>query len=46
MAHERKWNKMSAVLLAIPVILLPPLRIIGIIDLAFPLREYVTKSKR
>lgn len=46
LAHERKWNKMSAVLLAIPVILLPPLRIIGIIDLAFPLREYVTKSKR
>lgn len=46
LAHERKWNKMSAVLLAIPVILPLPLRIIGIIDLAFPLREYVTKSKR
>lgn len=46
LAHERKWNKMAAILLAIPVILLPPLRIIGIIDLAFPLREYVTKSKR
>ncbi|KTD84213.1 DUF2232 domain-containing protein [Paenibacillus etheri] len=46
LAHERKWNKMVAILLAIPVILLPPLRIIGIIDLAFPLREYVTKSKR
>ncbi|WP_339318217.1 DUF2232 domain-containing protein [Paenibacillus sp. FSL R10-2734] len=46
LAHERKWNKMVAILLAIPVILLPPLRIIGIIDLAFPLRAYVTKSKR
>lgn len=46
LAHERKWNKMVAILLAIPVILLPPLRIIGIIDLVFPLREYVTKSKR
>lgn len=46
LAYERKWNKMVAILLAIPVILLPPLRIIGIIDLAFPLREYVTKSKR
>lgn len=46
LAHVRKWNKMMAILLTIPVILLPPLRIIGIIDLAFPLRELVTKSKR
>lgn len=46
LAHERKWNKMIAILLAIAVIILPPLRIIGIIDLAFPLREYVTKSRR
>lgn len=46
LAHVRKWNKMIAILLTIPVILLPPLRIIGIIDLAFPLRELVTKSKR
>lgn len=46
LAHVRKWNKMIAILLTIPVIFLPPLRIIGIIDLAFPLRELVTKSKR
>lgn len=46
LAHERKWNKMIAILLAIAVIILPPLRIVGIIDLVFPLREYVTKSRR
>ncbi|ASA24972.1 DUF2232 domain-containing protein [Paenibacillus donghaensis] len=46
LAHERKWNKSVAFLLAVPVILLPSLRIIGIIDLVFPLRELVTKSKR
>lgn len=45
-AHERKWNKIIPILLAIPIILLPPLRIIGIIDLVFPLRAFVTKSKR
>lgn len=46
LVYERKWSKFVAVLLAVPVILLPGLWIIGIIDLAFPLREYVTKSKR
>ncbi|MBT2293288.1 DUF2232 domain-containing protein [Paenibacillus albidus] len=45
-AHEQKWNKIVPILLAVPIILLPPLRIIGIIDLVFPLRELVTKSKR
>lgn len=45
-AHERKWNKVFPILLAIPVVLLPSLWIIGIIDLVFPLRERVTKSKR
>ncbi|WP_223879830.1 DUF2232 domain-containing protein [Paenibacillus spiritus] len=45
-AHERGWNKTLPILLAIPIILLPPLRIIGIIDLVFPLREMVTKSRR
>lgn len=45
-AYERKWNKVFPILLAIPVVLLPSLWIIGIIDLVFPLRERVTKSKR
>ncbi|WP_019914563.1 DUF2232 domain-containing protein [Paenibacillus sp. HW567] len=46
LVHERKWSKVVALLLAVPVILLPGLWIIGIVDLAFPLRELVTKSKR
>ncbi|MDQ0193680.1 DUF2232 domain-containing protein [Paenibacillus wynnii] len=45
-AHERKWNKVFPILLAIPIVLLPSLWIIGIIDLVFPLRARVTKSKR
>lgn len=45
-ADVYKWNKALPILLAIPVIMFPPLRIIGIIDLVFPLRDYVTKSKR
>jgi uncharacterized protein YybS (DUF2232 family) len=45
-AHERNWNKVFPIVLAIPVILLPSLWIIGVIDLVFPLRERVTKSKR
>jgi uncharacterized protein YybS (DUF2232 family) len=44
--YERKWNKIVAILLALPVIWLPGLWIIGIIDMAFPLRELVKKSKR
>jgi uncharacterized protein YybS (DUF2232 family) len=46
LVYERKWSKVVALLLAIPVILMPGLWIIGIVDLAFPLRELVTKSKR
>lgn len=46
LVHERKWNKIVAILLALPVIWLPGLWIIGIIDIAFPLRELVKKSKR
>ncbi|MEK4061665.1 MULTISPECIES: DUF2232 domain-containing protein [unclassified Paenibacillus] len=44
--YERKWCKIVAILLALPVIWLPGLWIIGIIDMAFPLRELVKKSKR
>ncbi|MEK3688068.1 DUF2232 domain-containing protein [Paenibacillus sp. FSL R10-2736] len=44
--HERKWSKIVALLLAIPVIVLPGFWIIGVVDLAFPLRELVKKSKR
>lgn len=46
LVHERKWSKIIALLLAIPVIALPGFWIIGVVDLAFPLRELVKKSKR
>lgn len=44
--YERKWSKIVAILLALLIIWLPGLWIIGIIDMAFPLRELVKKSKR
>lgn len=46
LVHERKWTKVVALLLAIPVIVLPGFWVIGVVDLAFPLRELVKKSKR
>ncbi|WP_150272656.1 DUF2232 domain-containing protein [Paenibacillus tepidiphilus] len=46
LVYERKWSKAVALLLSIPVILFPGLWIIGVIDLAMPLRQLVTKSKR
>lgn len=46
LVYERKWSKIIALLLAIPVIALPGFWIIGVVDLAFPLRELVKKSKR
>ncbi|MNI56851.1 hypothetical protein D3C73_1118780 [compost metagenome] len=46
LAYERKWSKLVALLLAALVIVLPGLWIIGIVDLVFPLREFVKKSKR
>ncbi|UQZ34171.1 DUF2232 domain-containing protein [Paenibacillus sp. PK3_47] len=46
LVYERKWSKIVAILLTVPVLMLPGLWIIGIIDMAFPLRELVTKSKR
>ncbi|CAH1220942.1 hypothetical protein PAECIP111892_04949 [Paenibacillus auburnensis] len=46
LVHERKWSKIVAILLSLLVAWLPGLWIIGIIDIAFPLRELVKKSKR
>ncbi|WP_379137695.1 DUF2232 domain-containing protein [Paenibacillus sp. sgz500958] len=45
-AHEKKWSKVFPVLLAVPILFLPSLWIIGVVDLLFPLRERVAKSKR
>ncbi|WP_083676423.1 DUF2232 domain-containing protein [Paenibacillus sp. FSL H8-0548] len=43
LAHQRGWNKAIPVLIAIPVLLFPPLSIIGVLDTAFPIRKSFTK---
>lgn len=46
LSHTKKWNPVIPYFLAAAVFSIGPLRIIGIIDLAFPLREAISKSKR
>lgn len=46
LSHTKKWNPVIPYFLAALVFFIGPLRIIGIIDLAFPLREAISKSKR
>ncbi|MDP4096434.1 YybS family protein [Paenibacillus sp. P96] len=46
LVHARKWSPVLSFVFAGIVLLIHPLRIIGIIDLAFPLREAITRSKR
>lgn len=46
LSHTKKWNPVIPYFLAAAVFFIGPLRIIGIIDLAFPLREAISKSKR
>lgn len=43
LAHQRGWNKAVPVLIAIPVLLIPPLSLIGVLDTAFPIRKSFTK---
>ncbi|WP_263575713.1 YybS family protein [Paenibacillus vietnamensis] len=43
LAHERGWNKAVPVLIAIPVLMFPPLSLIGVLDTAFPIRKSFTK---
>lgn len=44
--HTRKTSPVIALLLSLVVLVFQPLCIIGIIDLAFPLREVITRSKK
>ncbi|WP_172254867.1 DUF2232 domain-containing protein [Saccharibacillus deserti] len=46
LGHVKKWHRVISILLAIVTVIFPPMRIIGIIDLAFPLREYITRPRR
>lgn len=44
-AHHRDWNRAVPVLIAIPVLLIPMLSLIGVLDTAFPIRKAFVKSK-
>ncbi|WP_233146989.1 DUF2232 domain-containing protein [Paenibacillus selenitireducens] len=44
-AHAKKWNKIIPFLLMIPLFIFPPLRIIGLMDIAFPIRQSLVKPK-
>ncbi|MCM3134456.1 YybS family protein [Paenibacillus polysaccharolyticus] len=46
LSHTRRWNPVIPFLLGAAVFFIGPLRIVGIIDLAFPIREAISKSKR
>lgn len=46
LAHERKWNPIVPLLTTIPIALFPPAMIIGILDMAFPLRQAFSKNNR
>lgn len=45
LAHDRGWSRVIPIIIAIPVLLIPPLSIIGILDLAFPLRKSFSKKQ-
>lgn len=44
LADAKKWPKVVPVLIAIPVVLFPPCYLIGLLDVAFPLRRYFVKQ--
>jgi uncharacterized protein YybS (DUF2232 family) len=43
LADAKKWPRIVPLLLCIPLMLFPPLFIIGLLDAAFPLRKYFVK---
>lgn len=43
LADAKKWPKAIPLLLAVPVLIYPPLYLIGFIDAAFPMRKYFVK---
>ncbi|WP_238187529.1 DUF2232 domain-containing protein [Paenibacillus sp. L3-i20] len=44
LADQKKWHKAVPILIAIPVLLIPPLSLIGVLDTAFPIRKSLTKQ--
>ncbi|CAM4006330.1 DUF2232 domain-containing protein [Cohnella lubricantis] len=43
LADMKKWPRIAPIAIAIPVFLISPLYLIGLIDVAFPLRRYFSK---
>ncbi|MBJ6361665.1 DUF2232 domain-containing protein [Paenibacillus roseus] len=39
LADQKRWHKAVPLLLAVPVFLFPPLSLIGVLDVAFPIRK-------
>ncbi|XEC95050.1 DUF2232 domain-containing protein [Paenibacillus tarimensis] len=39
LADQKRWNRVVPVLLSVPVFLFPPLSLIGVLDVAFPIRK-------
>lgn len=46
LAYVKKWNMVIPILLTVAIIFIHPLWIIGLFDIAFPLRDMVTRSRR
>ncbi|WP_127530012.1 DUF2232 domain-containing protein [Paenibacillus kobensis] len=44
-AHQRGWSKVVPMLIAIVVVVLPPLSLIGVLDTAFPIRKAFEKKR-
>jgi uncharacterized protein YybS (DUF2232 family) len=43
LADAKKWSKVVPVLISVPLVLFPPFYLIGLLDVAFPLRRYFVK---
>ncbi|WP_068621597.1 DUF2232 domain-containing protein [Paenibacillus tuaregi] len=46
LAYQRKWNLAIPILLTIALVFVRPLWLIGVFDIAFPLRDMITRSRR
>ena len=44
--EAKKWNSITGYIASMIVLLIPTLYIIGVVDLAFPIRETISRSKR
>jgi len=43
LADQKRWPRAIPLLIAVPVLLFPPLSLIGVLDVAFPIRKSFVK---